>query len=270
MVGKRDSIIGVINYLEELGIDVNIGKNTARGNKGFFKSNGLRYRIDISKNLDCTETLSVLVHEFAHFVHYKFDKTLKSLDFILTCDYSDIEEEFLKLTVAKVPKDTAKTLFEQKYEVEKEIKLISNDIKKVYPDFLLSKPYKKVENIIKKTNLKYLLKHDRVLVKELFTKKIYTIENIEKDFFEIDSVILDYVKLKSKQRYKKRISARITKLNSYYNTKTELFARAFESFVLNPEQMELTTPMIYKEFVKFYDEDKFKFVKDFIFLVKII
>ena len=37
MVSERNRIIRLKEYFESLGIEVNIGKNKARGNKGFFR-----------------------------------------------------------------------------------------------------------------------------------------------------------------------------------------------------------------------------------------
>ena len=84
MVSKRDRILNFINYIESLGIEVNFNKNKARGNKGFFKAIGVKYRIDISKGLTEDEQLSVLLHEFAHYIHYSYDKNLQNLEIVKT------------------------------------------------------------------------------------------------------------------------------------------------------------------------------------------
>ena len=67
MVSKRDCIENIIDYLRTLNIEVNVAKNNARGNKGFFSAKGFSYRIDVSKKIENEEILSVLAHEFAHY-----------------------------------------------------------------------------------------------------------------------------------------------------------------------------------------------------------
>ena len=97
MDDKRNIIIALKNYIESLGVVVNIGKTKARGNKGFFLNRGVgSYRIDISKNIDDDATLSTLLHEYAHYIHYKYDSSLKSLDFIFDDFSGDIKEELIK------------------------------------------------------------------------------------------------------------------------------------------------------------------------------
>ena len=91
MASERNRILDIINYLESLGVKVNLSKNKAQGNKGFFKAVGNSYRIDISKKLNQDEILGVLSHEFAHYVHYKYDKNLKSLSFV----FENLDETIL-------------------------------------------------------------------------------------------------------------------------------------------------------------------------------
>ena len=77
MACERNRIVELIDYLSSLGIDVNIAKNKARGNKGFFRVKEEKFRIDIAKGLSDDAVLSVLIHESAHFIHYQYDKKLK-------------------------------------------------------------------------------------------------------------------------------------------------------------------------------------------------
>jgi len=59
----------VIEFLRSL--DIEVKTNTkARGNQGLYQRN----RIDISKGLDEERAIEVLVHEFAHHIHYKIYK----------------------------------------------------------------------------------------------------------------------------------------------------------------------------------------------------
>ena len=162
MVSERNRILRLKEYFESLGIEINIGKNKARGNKGFFRGtkNG-NYRIDISKNIDEKEMLSVLLHEFAHFVHFKYDKTLSSLDFAFNNMTDTMNEELVNVTVKKIPKTEAKALFDKKDKLTSEIKEMTKQIKQTYPDFKLSSPYKKFERHLS-LPVKYLLKYDRI------------------------------------------------------------------------------------------------------------
>ncbi len=121
MACERDRIVKIIEYLESLGITVNIGKNKARGNKGFFKVKGNQYRIDIANSINDEELFPLVVHEFAHFLHFKYDKTLKSLDFILKSKEETLQEEMIALTVEQIPKKSIAPLFKAKEELMEEI-----------------------------------------------------------------------------------------------------------------------------------------------------
>lgn len=244
MVSERNRILRLKEYFESLGIEINIGKNKARGNKGFFRGtkNG-NYRIDISKNIDEKEILYVLLHEFAHFVHFKYDKTLSSLDFAFNNMTDTMNEELVNVTVKKIPKTEAKALFDKKDKLTSEIKEMTKQIKQTYPDFKLSSPYKKFERHFS-LPVKYLLKYDRIN----FNNTIYSVENLSKDFYELSHEENLYVKIKSKQRMIGRINGRISKLNRYYNNPTELFARFVELFYFDKNSAERIAPNACKYF----------------------
>ena len=226
MDDKRNIIITLKNYIESLGVVVNIGKTKARGNKGFFLNRGVdSFRIDISKNIDDNATLSTLLHEFAHYIHYKHDASLKSLNFIFDDFSDDIREELVNITVQNVPKDFAKSLLELKSETAKEIDILADKISKQYPDFKKSGNFKPFEKGIK-LPAKYLLKYDCIK----YFGKIYTVQNVEHDFDYLSNEQIYYIKLKSLQRKQARINTKIRKLNNYYNQPSELWARFFELF----------------------------------------
>lgn len=246
MVSQRNRILKIINYLEKLGIEVNIGKNKAKGNKGFFSANNFSYRIDISKGLDDETVLKTLAHEFAHFVHYKYDKTLKDLSFIFPNLDETLMEELLKVTIDLVPKASISPLFEAKEALKTDIKLLTFQLKETFPNFSLSKPFEDIENKIKTTKYKYLLKHDRVKVYDFFKISTYSIENLN-----FDGEISLYLKLKSKQRALRRINSKISRLNKYYNSPTELFARSFEQYLTNEDYLRQQAPRVYF----FYEEN---------------
>ena len=253
MAGQRDRILKIINYLESLGIEVNIGKNKARGNKGFFKTNNNSYRIDISKGLSEEETLRVLVHELAHYVHYCEDKTLKSLNFIFGKDYENFQEDLISLTVDAVPKDFANKLFDIRDSIKNEINDISKQIKAFYPDIRLSQDNNKIAKDISKSEYKYLLKYDKVRVFSGFRNKVYSIENLRKEFPDIKPEHERYLQLNSLKRKLRRINSRISRLNRYYNKPSELFARSMEYFILKPECMKHETPKLYEYYKQHRD-----------------
>ena len=240
MVGQRNRIVALIEYLKSLGIDINVGKNKARGHKGIFMRKNNSFRIDISKCINEEERLSVILHELAHFIHYSYDKNLKSLDFAFGDLSDEIREELIKITVNDVPKNFAVALYNQKQQLNKQIKYFSTEIKQMHPDFKLSS----ADNSIEKSfsfPLKYLLKYDRVK----FLNKIYDIDSIERDSDIAEDKKL-YLLIKSKQRALKRVNSRINKLNKYYNNPSELFARFLDSYYTKPENTKNIAPNAYK------------------------
>lgn len=246
MADQRDRSLEIIEFLTSEGIVVNIGKNKAQGNKGFFKATGKCYRIDVAKGLKEEEIIRVLLHEFAHYVHYKYDKTLKKIDFIIQDLTDDILEEMIELTVDLVPREDAKKLFAQKELINSEIKTLSKALKKIYPDFKLSVQHKYIEQLIRKKGYYYLLKHDRVKVLRGFSVKMLSVENVDNYFTSDEEALKQYIKLKSKQRVLKRINSRINKLNKYYNSLTELFARSIEIYFMQKEIFKSKAPKLKK------------------------
>jgi len=211
MADKRNCVIELKQYIESLGVQVNVGKNKARGNKGFFVHRGGKYRIDISKNIDTEAAYSTLLHELAHFIHYQNDKTLKSLDFVFR-DLSDEEyEELLQVTVKCVPGDFARSLYELKEQYAGENKALVRQIRKTYPDFKASKPCRKIERGL------------------MFS-------------FCLSEVQSAYIKLKSNQKNITRINSKINRLNKYYNQPSELWARFFELFFTDINSAEMIAP----------------------------
>lgn len=244
MAGERNRSIELIKYIESKGIEVNVGKNKARGNKGFFKfaSNG-KFRIDISKTLNENEIFSVLIHEYTHYVHYCYDSTLKSLDFIFEDFNEELEEELIKVTVEEIPKEFAKELYTQKLKLNDEIKDLASQIKNKYPEFRRNSAFLKLERMISNP-FKYLLKYDRVISLD----KIYSIEDIDKFTTDVLPIQAAYIKLKSKQRMLKRVNSRINRLNNYYNKPTELLARFVEKYFTSFEHLNEIAPHTCKVF----------------------
>ena len=198
MVSERNRILELVNYIESLGITVNCAKNKARGNKGFFKVKAEKFRIDIAQGLSDEEILRVLVHEFSHYIHYKNDKTLKSLNFILPTIDNLLLEELITLTVDAIPKETIEPLFKMHERLEKEV----NSIKKDKNSFVM------------------------------------------------------YLELQSKERLLKSVKTKMQRVNRYYNSKTELFARSMEQFILNVENFRLRAPNLYNLYSEFVETKK--------------
>lgn len=183
MACERNRILDIVQYFESLGIEVNIGKNKARGNKGFFKACNKNFRIDIAKGQSEETILKTLVHEFAHYVHYNYDKTLKSLDFIID-ENDELTEELIKLTVESIPKNSIAPIFKAKEEIKSEISKSS----------------------------------------------------------------LNPFKLNFLQKELRRINSKISRLNRYYNSPTELFARSIETYLLNRDTFIKNAPNLAKSY----------------------
>ncbi len=241
MVSERNRNLELIKYINSLGIKINIGQNKARGNNGIFMHKGNDFRIDISKNLSEEQVLSVILHELAHYIHYTNDKKMKSLDFIFGDFNDDIKEELIEITVQKVPKEFALSLYEKKKILNNEIKHLACELKTVYSDFKLSEKYKPIEKTIP-IPFKYLLSYDRIK----FLTKIYSIDKLNEDS-KLDKLQKDYIIIKSKQRKINRINSKINRLNRYYSNNSELFARFMESYFLNPELTKEKAPNAYKK-----------------------
>lgn len=263
MVSERDRSIKLANYIKSLGVDVNIYKNNARGNRGFFSVKDGKYRIDISKKLSDKDLFEVLIHEFAHYIHYRYDKNLKNLDFIFN-DYDNIENELIELTVCSIPKDEAKALFMQKEKINNDINVLTRKIKNEYPNFSKSKNIVELDKLVNKTALKYFLKHDRIKVVDFFSIKLYDINKLEIDFKDEKEVLKSYVLLKSKQRMLKRINSKINRLNKYFNSPTELFARAFSLYITQRNLLEKKAPKTLKEFDNAVNNNKITLINQLI------
>lgn len=258
MVSERNRILKITEYIESNGILVNIGKNKAQGHRGFFKAKGDFFRIDIAKGMTFEETIKALAHEFAHFVHYSYDKSLKSLDFVFNMN-DEIMEELVSLTVDLLSKTSVQPLFLQKENVKNELKNLQNLMKEIFPSFNGKFPNKSLENKIKSSKYKYLLKYDNVKVLEGFSMKLYSISELKGD-----NELELYLMIKSKHRLLNRINSKISRLNRYYNSPSELFARAFETFINNPNHLNKIAPNVYFSLRDAIDKNKIPLLKGFV------
>lgn len=264
----------LINYFKSIGLTVHTSTK-ARGHQGFF----LKNRIDISKNIPENRIIPTLLHEFAHYIHSKIEPDMNRTGGTLTMLFKEdnpiFMEELIKVTNFVDQNSLCVRLYEHKDRVKSKIKEYENIIKMYYPKFMRSKKFKEFDKYIKKSNARYLLKYDRVkLIQGGFfrkTTKLYTIDNIEKDFIDMPKSFAAYIRLKSFQKKQARISARINKYKKYYERPTELFARLIEALYLDKEWTEAIAPHVTKKFYELLNDgyyyellevlDKFKLVR---------
>lgn len=247
----------LINYFKSLGLTVHTSTK-ARGHQGFF----LKNRIDISKNIPENRIIPTLLHEFAHYIHSKIEpdmnRTGGTLVMLFKEDNPIFTEELIKVTNFVDQNSLCVRLYEHKDRVKAKIKEYENIIKLYYPKFMRSKKFKEFDKYIKKSNARYLLKYDRVkLIQGGFfrkTTKLYTIDNLEKDFTDMPKAFAAYIRLKSFQKKQSRISARINKYKKYYERPTELFARLIEGLYLDKEWTEAIAPHVTKKFYELLND----------------
>ena len=199
----------VIEFLRSL--DIEVKTNTkARGNQGLYQRN----RIDISKGLDEERAIEVLVHEFAHHIHYKIDRdfvknggTIETL--FNTSSIIEIKEELLNVTNL-IDKNTRLQIFlKAKDEANATIKGMQNAIRRDYPNFMRSKKFAEFDKYVKDSDAKYLVKYDAIrLMQGFFFKKerIISVKNLEHDFPDMPKAFQLYIRLCSMQRKQSKIS----------------------------------------------------------------
>lgn len=241
----------LIKYFKSLGIEVHTSTK-ARGHQGFF----LKNRIDISKNISEHRIIPTLLHEFAHYIHSKIEPDMNKTDGNLSVLFKSENPiyliELIKVTNFVDENSLCVRLYEHKDRVKKRIKELEEIIKIDYPKFMRSKKFKEFDRYIKKSKARYLLKYDRVKLIEggLFrrTTKLFTIDNLEKDFTDMPRAFAAYIRLKSFQKKQARISSRINKYKKYYQKPTELFARLVEGLYLDREWVEAIAPNVTAKF----------------------
>ena len=239
----------LIKYFQSLGIVVNT-TTKARGHFGFF----LNGRIDISIKTPKEKIIPTLLHEFAHYIHSKIEKNIAKtgghLEIIFNTN-DNIENELIKITNITDTHSKCETLIQHRNKIKEDIKQLDNKIKQEYPKFQRSKPFKEFNKAIRGTNLKYLLKYDKIKIMPWFflgKEQIISINSIETDFPNLQPAFANYIKLKSLTRKQRRISNKISKIQRYYKRPTELFARFVEAIYNNEEKVKLIAPQSYKIF----------------------
>ncbi|MFI3300574.1 MAG: hypothetical protein R3Y28_04050 [Candidatus Gastranaerophilales bacterium] len=254
----------LIKYFKTLGLEIHT-TTQARGHQGFF----LKNRIDISKNIAPERIVPTLLHEFAHYIHFKIEpdmnKSCGTLEALFRINNEIIFKELLQVTNFVDNNSACIKLYEHKERVKNQIKELEKIIKNDYPKFLRSKKFKEFDKFIKKSNARFLLKYDRVKVVNGFFKKsyeVYTIANLENDFTEMPKSFIAYIRLKSCQRKQKRISSRINKYKKYYEKPTELFARFVEGLYTDKEWIEAIAPNTFRIFHQLLEEGHYHELKN--------
>ena len=255
----------VTEFLRDCGIEVKTNTK-ARGNQGLYQKN----RIDLSRNIKDDKAIAVLVHEFAHHIHYKIDKDFVknggSLEKLFdTKDINEIKSELVQVT-RLTDKNSRLTVFiEAKEETSKTVKSMQSAIKRDYPNFLRSKKFSEFEKYIKNSDAKYLVKYDAIrIVKGFFLKKehILTVKNLENDFPDMPKAFQIYIRLCSLQRKQAKLARRINKLKKYYEKPTELFARFVSAVFLTPETIKTIAPVTSKRFFELLKSGYYGELKD--------
>jgi len=253
----------LIKYMKREGIDLRTDTK-ARGNLGLFSEN----RIDIHRKLPDDKFVEVLLHEYAHLVHKRLEpdmaRTGGSLSVLFDCDDKEtvdkIREELIKVTCIVDENALFKRLDAQKYAYRIKIKAFENLIKKDYPEFLKSKPFKEFERFIKKSDARFLLKYDRVRIVTPFLRreKLYSIDTMDKDFPSMPSAFKLYIKICSFSRKCRNIQKRKNKLKKYYEKPSELFARFVQGLCRREEELKDAAPCTYQRFYELVGSGHFE------------
>lgn len=253
-----------IKYLKSLGIDVR-NNTKARGHNGFCTDR----RIDVAKNLDDFTASSVLLHEFAHYVHFKLEPSLLgnggSLNVLFNTENTDeIEEELFKLSLKVFDSKVLDKIEAMKKSVSEKIKEQKNIIKSYFPDFKISGKFKEFNKYIKISEARYLLKYDRVLYKKYWfsKKKIISIDSLGKDFPDMPKAFASYIILKSLERKRNRLNSRIYKIKKYLRKPTELFARFVQAYYLDYEETKMTAPRCLEYFENLKSKNYYCYLND--------
>lgn len=256
----------IAEFLRSLNIEVKTNTK-ARGNNGLYQRN----RIDIARGLKEEKAISVMVHEFAHHIHYKIDKDFVKTGGSLECLFNTnnidtIREELSKVTDSLDKNSRTNIFLRAKEETSNTIKGMQKAIQRDFPDFQRSKKFSEFEKYIKNSDAKYLVKYDAIkLMSGFFFKKerILTVKNIENDFPDMPKAFQLYIRLCSMQRKQSRITRRLNKLNKYYDKPTELFARFVEGYFSNPTQIEQIAPSATIRFKELLQDGYYRELKDF-------
>ena len=242
----------IVEYLKNRGININLASRAKRY-MGYCKGD----KIAVSKNADKDRVLPILFHEFAHKIHSeiepeKFKKGGTLNKIFNTTETKQLESELIRLTHFVDENSLCLELEKMKNEYKEKVKKREEILKQKYPDFKKSQKFVEYEKYAKKTKCKskYLLKHDCVkfISPILRREEIYSIENLDKDFPNMNEDFKTYIRLMSDYRKQKRIQNRISKLKKYYATPTELFARFVEGLIIDINTTKRIAPTAFNHF----------------------
>ena len=257
-----------VDFLSNLGIDVHFDTK-ARGNAGFCTG----CRIDVSKNLSENKAKDVLLHEFAHYVHFKLEpnmaKTHGSLEKIFDTDekliVDEIENELFQITLIVFNGETTRRIKALKENLNEKIKTEREIIKKYYPSFQVGEKFKDFNRYIRFSSAKYLLKYDKVIVRGgWFTMDTtISVKTIEDDFPKMPEAFVAYIRMKSYERHRNRLNSRNARINKYLKQPTELFARFFQFYCSDVDGAKMLAPVAVQRFEKLFNEGYYPCLKDF-------
>ena len=266
MAQKRNCINkkNFIKYLKSLGIEVH-SNTKARGHHGFCSGN----RIDVSKNLDDISAVGVLLHEFAHYIHFKLEPSLLtvggSLNILFNTDNTnEIEKELFALSLKVFDSRILSKIEGMKNSVNGKVKEQKKIIKSFFPNFKISSEFREFDKYIKRSDAKYLLKYDRVQIKKFWfsKKKIISVNSLSQDFPYMPEAFASYIVLKSLERKRNRLNSRIYKIKKYLRKPTELFARFVQSYYLDYGETKLLAPLSLKYFEDLKSKNYYKLLND--------
>ena len=141
-----------------------------------------------------------------------------------------------------------------------DIKELTKKIKKEYPNFMKSKPFKEFEKYIKKSDARFLLKYDhvRIITPFLRREKVYSIETMEKDFPKMPHSFRLYIRICSLSRKARNIQKRKNKLKKYYERPSELFARFVQGLFIDENTVKELAPKTYEKFTELLNSNYYK------------
>jgi hypothetical protein len=247
----------LVKYFRSLGLAVNT-RTKARGHHGFYMKN----RIDVSRNTPPERVVPTLLHEFAHYIHHKIEpdmhRTGGTFEALFQSDNPVIASELMRVTNFVDENSLCRRHCEHKERVKSQIKKQEAIIKADFPAFQRSKKFKEFDKYIRRSDARYLLQYDRVrILSGFFSQRVevFTLDGLEKDFPGMPRAFAAYIRLKSAQRKQARISARINKLQKYYQKPSELFARLVEGLYLDNARIRELAPYTTWQFYELLNKD---------------
>lgn len=188
-----------------------------------------------------------------------------------TLHASLIEKELLAVTNFVDENSHCTKLLAHKEQLKKKIKYFEAQIKEDYPKFMRSVKFREFDKVIKKSKAKYLLKYDRVqlITPFLRRKEVFSIDNLERDFPELNPAFCAYIRMKSAQKKQARNSRRLNYYKKYYSKPTELFARFVEGLYIDEARVRAHAPHSTQRFLKLLEEGYFFELKNVLEMLQV-